>query len=505
MTATQRRSQTVSVGKDYHLVYNASPTLAKFHAAEAFVKMVMGPRASGKSSGCVNEIFKLCKNQLQSADGLRRSRWAIVRSTYPELESTTLKTWLKWFPPEYFGELRMGYPITFYLNIDDIRAEIIFLAIENENDIKKLLSFELSGAYINEAKEVPKVVLDGLTDCVGRYPSVDDGGSNYALVIADTNPPEEDHWIPKLFGDSPPDEEDQVVLDDPLLKGVKFDENQYQLFKQPSGLSPEAENLQWLRGGRLYYILRAQKKSQAWINVMIHGLYGSSSDGKLVYPEFNELVHIAKAPLVANPGLPLFLGWDHDLNGALVIAQVTPSGRLFVLEELPKNDLGVENFIRNTVTLHMQTKYRSFRKISFGDPSGDIRMVTDESTVHETMGKMGFPTEAAWTNDPTIRRDAVAHYLNSSPGGLPGFQMDPRCKVLKHGFLRGYKFKKVRVEGQDRYTDKIDKRGNMYTGVQDALQYIALGVTTAQRDELERARLRKAYKRYEAADSVVGY
>ena len=68
-------------------------TIKRFFKSDAFVRGVMGPLGSGKSTACVLEILRRAKMQVPGPDGIRRSRWAIIRNSYPELKSTTLKTW----------------------------------------------------------------------------------------------------------------------------------------------------------------------------------------------------------------------------------------------------------------------------------------------------------------------------------------------------------------------------------------------------------------------------
>jgi hypothetical protein len=44
--------------------------------------------------------------QTVGLDGRRRSRWALTRNTNKQLEDTTLKTVLEWFPPHIYGDWR---------------------------------------------------------------------------------------------------------------------------------------------------------------------------------------------------------------------------------------------------------------------------------------------------------------------------------------------------------------------------------------------------------------
>jgi hypothetical protein len=53
-------------------------------AVPAFIRGLMGPFGSGKSSGCVIELVKLSKRQ-PLVNGKRRARFACIRNTYGQL------------------------------------------------------------------------------------------------------------------------------------------------------------------------------------------------------------------------------------------------------------------------------------------------------------------------------------------------------------------------------------------------------------------------------------
>ena len=54
--------------------YIASPTFRRVHKSNALVKAIRGPIGSGKSVGCVMEMFRICLNQEPNSDGVRRTR-----------------------------------------------------------------------------------------------------------------------------------------------------------------------------------------------------------------------------------------------------------------------------------------------------------------------------------------------------------------------------------------------------------------------------------------------
>ena len=153
--------------KRREVVYDASPTLSRFHLSEAFVRGVRGPVGSGKSTAMCAEIMSRAKRQEPSPNGKRRTRWAIVRNTYRELADTTLKTWLDWFPEEAVGPFHHG-DMAHRITVGDLDLEVMFRALDRPDDVKKVLSLELTGAWVNEAREVPKSIIDALGDRTAR-------------------------------------------------------------------------------------------------------------------------------------------------------------------------------------------------------------------------------------------------------------------------------------------------------------------------------------------------
>ena len=91
-----------------HLNYIAPRTVSGFMQSDARRRVIMGPFGSGKSSGCVIEITRRAMMQKRGRDGFRRSRWAIVRNTMPQLRDTTMKTWFEWFPDGTIGHWKDG-------------------------------------------------------------------------------------------------------------------------------------------------------------------------------------------------------------------------------------------------------------------------------------------------------------------------------------------------------------------------------------------------------------
>jgi hypothetical protein len=285
--------------------YTAPKTISAFMLDDSRVRCIIGPFASGKSSGCVIEILRRAMAQEPGPDGIRRTRGAVIRNSYRELNDTTRKTVEEWIPSG-IREWRET-DATMLVKFNDVECELLFRALDTPEDAKKLLSLELTFAWINEAKEIPKAVFDVLGGRVNRYPSKRTVPITWTGIFMDTNPPDSDHWIYKLF------EEDRPP--------------QHAIFHQPSGLSPEAENLENLNGGRKYYEFLCFGKTKEWIDVFVHGNYGFVRDGKPVYPEYNDDLHTLKEePEVARAVRSCF-GMDFGLTPAIVVCQQRTASR----------------------------------------------------------------------------------------------------------------------------------------------------------------------------------
>ena len=462
------------------------PVAAAFHQSKAFVRGIKGPVGSGKSSTCCVEIMRHSLAQ-EPHNGVRRARWAIIRGTYPELKSTTIKTWEQWFPSD-ISPIKWDAPITSRIRIKDtgdgnaLDLEVVFIAMETANDTGKLRSLELTGAWINEASELPKEVFDMVTQRVGRYPAKRDGGPTHPCVIMDTNPPDDDHWWYKLAEEDRPDNWDFFDQPGGLIR-VQSDDGESVHYVP----NPEAENILNLPGGFEYYLRMVAGKTEDWIKIFILGQYGTTDDGKPVYPEYSDRVHVASDSIEPNRMLPLLLGWDFGLTPACIIGQMSAHGQLLILEELIGEDMSVRQFADEVVKPTILNKYGGMRLVSRGDPAGVARGQNNGRTCYQELLEVGLHSEPADTNDFLPRRESVAFFLNRMAGGEPGFLLSPECRVLRKGFLGGYRYERLKVAGE-RYRDRPVK--DKFSHPHDALQYLCL----AAREGGKNVRARKIQK-----------
>ncbi len=449
--------------------YVPSKTIEKFLASNAFVRGIRGCIGSGKSVGMCMEIMRRIREQWPCADGVIRSRWVVIRNTLPQLETTTIKTWLDWFPEHIFGSISKKPPFRQLIKYHDpsagqIEAEILFLALDKPEDVKKVLSLECTGAWINEAREVPKEILDALTGRVGRYPPKKDMPSNYPKdspwpnwsgIIMDTNPPTDDHWWFRLAEEEEPEG--------------------YEFFSQPDAMSKEAENVENLPDD--YYRKLVAGKSQEWIDVYVHGKYGSIEEGQPVYGKnFIPAIHVAKQPIEVHDQMPIYAGLDFGLTPCAIFGTRDMFGRWFILRELITEDMHLENFtplLMQEVARHYGTRPVHW----FGDPSGGFRNPND--------GKSGFTVILNASNKKIVvqpapggniiepRKECVMRCLTQMVQGQPRLIIDPKCKIIIRGFNGGYQYKRIQVSGEARYA--VEPMKNKFSHPHDALQYLLAG------------------------------
>ena len=460
--------------------YSADGDVARaFFASEAFVRGLRGPVGSGKSVACCIEVFRRAISQQPSTiDGIRKSRWVITRNTQPELKTTTIKTWLDWFPEKIYGKFNWSPPFTHRIRRSGIDIEVIFLALDKADDVKKLLSLELTGLFINEAREVPKAIVDGATMRVGRYPPEREGGPTWKGVIMDTNSPDEDHWWAIMSGDKPPPEFMSAEEIGQLVRPKSWE-----FFSQPGAMNPvkgergkimgweinpKRENKKGIKAD--YYEQMIAGKTNGWISVYVGNEYGSLTDGKPVYPDFDRQLHVSPTPLIKLSGHTTFVGLDFGLTPAAVFGQKV-RGTVSILREIVTTDMGAVRFAR--LVLEVMRELGGEFSI-WGDPTGDSRVGTDEDTVFRVMRKAGIFIRPAPTNDPALRIEAATAPLIRLVDKRAGLIIDPGCKNIIAGFEGGYHYKRMQVSGAERYDDQPNK--NRFSHVHDANQYMALGM-----------------------------
>ena len=495
--------------------YVMYPTLAAFHNCDDHVRCVIGPVGSGKSTGMVLEGGLLrARKQEPDKNGVRRTRGVIIRNTYNELTTTTLKTFKEWFKSPictYRADKPISARVKFPLPDNTIvDCEIFFLACDKAEDIGKLLSMEITWAYINEASEISDYqIVEAVLERIGRYPKANYkydqfnrkilkpdgspviiGGPTWSGLFMDTNPPDDEHWIYNMF--EVKKEKGWRLFKQPpavfLKEGTTPENPEYEVnIGQRKGI-PMAENLPFVEGwkdgvpGR-YYLSMIPGMTYERVSVMLMCHYGTIAYGRPVYPEYSDHIHYLpnyddpktgnKKDVEVYGGLPLLLGFDFGLRfAACVIAQLSNQGQLRVIEESVVQDIGTRQFALNVILPLLHNRYTGMPFISRGDPAGNQRKSTDATTDIDILNECGIPTVACPTNSPKARREAVVYFLTKFVGEEPGLVIGSHCPMIRKGFAGRYYYKKVSTSSREELFNAEPVK-NKYSHPADALQYIA--------------------------------
>lgn len=437
--------------------YSPEPTAQAFILDERFFSYILGPVGSAKTTAILFKIVHRAQLQRPSpVDGVRRSRWVIVRNTQPQLMDTTLKSWFTWFPDGAAGQWVSGTK-TFWLKFGDVEAEIMFRPLDTPEDVRRVLSLEVTGAILDEFVEIPQAIVEALSGRCGRYPSAKDGGATWYGMWGATNPGNEDNWWYKWLYDPWDGDYDGTDKD----KRLGF-------YVQPSGFSPLAENVKNLP--KDYYPNLAMGKTEAWIKQFIEVQWGYSLKGKPVYRSFNPEIHVAKQPLRYNPHQPLVMGFDAGLTPAGVFGQLDPHGRLLVLGELTSENMGAKRFCTEKVKPMLVQRFPQPQLQIAADPAVRQRAQTDERSVAQIVEQqLQVRVRPASSNALVDRLGAVEDYLCRLTDMGPALLIDPSCTNLIRGFKSAYRYS---ISNKGQVADSPEK--NEASHVHDAMQYLAM-------------------------------
>lgn len=430
---------------------HAGPVARAFFLDNSPVACLLGPYGSGKSSATCVRIKRHAHEQAPDSRGVRSTRWLVVRKTYKNLKDALLPTWKRWFPPEIYGEIdsQMRHMITGRLpDGTTLSCEVMFRAFDDPvQDLNNVLSLELTGAWINECRELPFETTMAILGRTNRWPRGDSVKPTWTGILLDGNP-----W----FSES--DYHRAFVIDP--RRG-------YKLFHQPSGVSPQAENL--VNVGADYYtdMERDLAAEPDKLRVHCYSEFGALRSGQIVYPRYIDSVHAKDFKLPA--GAPIRMGVDFGIRAcAAVLMYRSPVGVHYAFDEVVSFDQDLPHFC-DAIKARVSNQYPGHPfEWGIGDPAGNQRNLSGQ-TAFDIARARGLFLQSG-NNELAPRIAAVNKLLTTTAAdGSNAFQLHPRCKWLRDGFLFGYKFSQQK--GTGRIADVPDK--NDHSHVQDALQYVA--------------------------------
>lgn len=435
-------------------VFNPPPTIADFLACDKRIQLLLGPIGGGKTVGVLMKIIMLAHAQAPNEQGFRRTRWACVRNTRPQLKDSVLKSVFDWLPPDGKRVVWRESDMTLLLDLPlpdhtRIECEIMFRALDDERDARRLLSVEYTGVWFSEFREIPfQLHRDALSRC-GRFPSKADGGCTWHGLLGESNMPTRgSDWYRYM------------ELERPEFTSVRI---------QPSGIGPDAENVENLPVG--YYDTLTVGATPGWVQAHITCQYPDSLDGKAVFAAtFVPSRHTSTTPLkvagIGSSAASLIIGVDQGRSPAAVIGQIQPNGRLHILRTLSSSNRGMESFANDLLMPLLLSEFPGIPVLAVIDPAGLHKNEVDDRTPAEMLQKAGLLVIPAPTNKPERRIAAVESRLILHDGIL----ISSVCTDLIEGMANAYRYK-TKKDGQlDDHPEKL----HPWSDLCDALQYLCL-------------------------------
>jgi hypothetical protein len=458
--------------------------LAEFVTSNNDFDVIEGPLGSGKTVGACTRIMRHAMEQVKSpVDGLRKTRFAVVRNTHPDLKRTTIRTWLDCFPEHLHGRFNWGQALTHKISFDDVRTEIDFMALDRPEDVRRLRSGEYTGIYFNELQYIIKELVDEATSRL-RYPKQEDGGPTWRGVIADMNAPDEDHWTAKMTGrvDMPAGLSDEEAVEYQWPEGWGY-------FLQPPALvehwderhevvtsytvNPAADNIGNLPAD--YYQKQIKGKRKDWIDSRLMVRVVLVVEGSPVWPMFRREVHVSREVMRPIDGVEVVVSLDYGRSPAAVFMQ-SVNNRVLIQNELIGSSEGAVTFAPK-VKRFLAKHYPNCPVRLYGDPKGNDKTQTSDVSGADVFRGLGMPVQdppGLKNNNISTRVDAVANALNEMYDGTPRVRISPVCRTLVVGMA-------------GRYFNERDETGELkptkgkYSHVCDALQYGMLGIGEGRR------------------------
>lgn len=456
----------------------AGPKAAAYGQSRADLALIVGPTGGGKTTETVRRILRAAQWQYPSPrDGIRKCRVVVICTTYRRL-------WDQ-FTPSYFKEIDREWGVKgpgggsgftgakgdpwdhhFTMTCPDwtkAYIEVLGRAV-GEADLEDFFRGLEATAFIIPELDTHETVdiLAGAQNRVGRYPEPDDRPellpgqpAAYAGVWADSNAPVIGSWFHKRFYISP-EEGDEVFI-------------------QPSGLSPNAENLQNLRKiNPEYYKALAGRMKMKWaVKRFVENQPGFTRHGEPVHEHFDAERMVVRRAIRPEPGFPLVVAADcgNTLNPSAIFLQRVGMQIRGLAEILPPMDL---------VTFAAEIK--RVRETQFGDVREVVMVVDPSARARSTMNAQlsfaqilsqltGLEVLLAPSNDPKVRRTALSQVLQRSVlGGEPAFLIGNNCPGTIEALAGGYRFKRT----GDKLSPVPEK--NIHSHPAEAVEYGALGI-----------------------------
>lgn len=452
--------------------YKPPTTLAKFHqtceSIDIRLTSLLGPVGSAKSTAMVIQCLFFSEGQEPDADGVRKTRIAIIRNTLVQLKSTCLVSIEQLLGGLYTYKVADGR-LEFRYDLPDgtkVHSDWILLPLDTPANVNRLLSLELSHAWVSEFYSVPLELVRSALSRVGRYPGKLSGvGCTNQKLIMETNAfTTENDYYEALYEDLP--------------------ENWRHLIQPPAVIGPPdkweinkaAENLENLPNN--YYEDLMKSNNKAWTDRFLRCKILPPLDQQAVFANsYNPDIHEVDE-LDPIPHEPMCIGLDVGRNPAAVFTQEDAHGRKLVLHSLHAENVGTGKFLRDVVMpVIASDRYAACPVFFCLDPASIAKsQFGEEALFTEVKAMTNLPCTVAHTNaiDPRLR--AIEQPL------IDRNELDEVMLLIDRRYNQklclalsmNYRFKISKVTNE---ISEVPDKAHPWSDLSDGLGYSLLGLT----------------------------
>ena len=390
-----------------------SPTISQFIKSEKEICVLIGPQGEGKTWGWIWKIIQWALDHKER--GARLPIYAaIIRDTHTNIKKHTVKSISK-----MIGGL-VRFKEDFKVMIIPGLLECDLFGIDDAAALSKLQASEYHIKVIEEPSPIVAVGNAGISEdvfdvCCARGPR--EIGAKHKIVVA-MNPGDEEHWSYHRFIEDPQDN--------------------MEVFRIPRG---ENTNLPEEERER---VRRAYSHRPDLLARYDRGEFSFVSIGEVVTPEYNERLHRSTEKLNPIRKVRGLRFWDGGLYPSCVICQITPRGKLMVLDTLRGENMGMKQFIQSQVKPLLNDRYDEVTVWKdLGDPALDEREQSDSSVtaaniINGELGAAFEKGESGWQ----ARKEALKELLNRMIDGEPMLCVSLHEGILHRGLRGGWHYHK---------------------------------------------------------------
>lgn len=445
--------------------------------------MCIGPVGSAKTTtGCMKGMQVTELQHPSTKDGVRKALIVATRPNYRRMEDTLLRSFRKVFPEcvTKQGRLLNGvyetdangllqHTMRWSGHRGPCECTHLFRAFGDLDVESFVRGFEPTAWYNSEADEQPEGCFGLMKQRAGRAflderpdPSIAPP-AQYSQIYGDLNAPDEDSWFTRDIIENP--------------------ESPIRVIWQPSGFSPNAENIANLRRIHPTYYENMAKTLEPWaVDRFIRNKIGMSRHGAPVFIEYSSECEVEG--LKPEPKTRIVIGVDQGNRPAAIFTQKDRHNRLLVLNEAvpPPDEITNGVVFGEAVAEIMLQQYRPWCVdggfvLSF-DPAAKARDNDARRWYQQfIIGFMKKMKHAPYVLPPTNRLDpriaSVRGFLSRrAREGGPAFLIDKvNCPQLRRALMSGYRLmRKKSLTGKVEYT--LEK--NQHSDPGDALTYAAM-------------------------------